>query len=223
MLLIFDLDDTLIETTKTIVPFKLKRALKKMIEAGLKVKSPKEALKTLIRMDARSLSSKASLTEFLELTNGLSFLKIGLSEIYEGTDLPEEVELASGAERVLRQLRKEHQLALVSYGLPHVQKAKMEKGGLDPDLFSSLTFAKTRDKKNDYQTVISNLSFVPSKVVVIGDRIAFDLTPAKELGCRTIHIRKGRGLGNTGLKTDVDDTILSLEQIGNCIQSYDIE
>ena len=69
--------------------------------------------------------------------------------------------------------------------------------------------------------ITTNLEKIaPKNSLVCGDRICFDLTPAKELGFKTVQIVKGRGVGNTGLKNDVDYTILHLSELNNILGKF---
>lgn len=220
MLIIFDLDDTLIDTTGSITPHQLERALHKMVEAGLKVGHFEEALTTLKRMDLASESARQTLKEFLELVDGdPEFLKMGEEIVYG--ELPEDLTVfpLEYATAVLDSLRETHELALVSMGKPHQQLLKMKSAGLDSTIFSKIVISENEDKKPAYQAVIEELNMIPEKTVVCGDRVKRDLTPAKELGCRTIQMQWGRGLSTTKNSADVDFTIRKLSQIQEIIDS----
>ena len=58
MLVLFDLDDTLIETTQSIVEPRLDRVLDKMISSGLNIEDRDEALLVLERLNRTGSSSK---------------------------------------------------------------------------------------------------------------------------------------------------------------------
>ena len=64
-LLIFDLDDTLIDTFSTFSPSRLSDSLQTMIDYGLKIDSPSEALKRLIEIDSKSSSVKETIKNFV--------------------------------------------------------------------------------------------------------------------------------------------------------------
>ncbi len=218
MLIIFDLDDTLIDTTGSITPIQLEKALHKMVEAGLKVGSFKEALATLKRMDLSSESASQTLKEFLELVDGdPALLAIGEKIVYG--ELPEHFTVfqLEYAAQVLDSLKEMHQLALVSMGEPRQQLLKMNNAGLDSTIFSKIVISEKEDKKSSYQEVLEALNMAPAKTVVCGDRIKRDLTPAKELGCTTIQMQWGRGLCSKN-STDADFTIRRLSEIQEIIE-----
>lgn len=219
MLIIFDLDDTLIDTTGSVTPYQLERALQGMVDAGLKVGDFKEALATLLRMDLSSESSSQTLKEFLELVDGdPKLFSVGEKIVYG--DLPEDVSVfpLDHASEVLETLKGKYLLALVSRGRPHLQLLKMKNAGLDSTIFSKIVISEQEDKKSSYKEVLEELNMTPDKTIVCGDRIKRDLEPAKALGCKTIHMLWGRGLVSTGAPSDVDYTIRHLSQIQEIIQ-----
>ena len=219
MLIIFDLDDTLIDTTGSITPLQLEKALHKMVEAGLKVGNFEEALKTLKRMDLSSESSSQTLKEFLELVDGDPALLLLGEEVVYG-ELPEDLTVfpMEYADHVLNSLKETHQLALVTMGKPQQQLLKMKNAGLDSTIFSKIIISEQEDKKPSYKEILEELNTAPSKTIVCGDRVKRDLTPAKQLGCKTIQMQWGRGLCSSKNSADVDFTIRKLNQIQEIIE-----
>lgn len=220
MLIIFDLDDTLIDTSGSITPVKLEIALCKMMEAGLIVPDPIEALELLKRLDVTAESARNTLSEFLEILGAEErFFQIGVQAVYG--DLPSDLSVFAleEASEILTELKENHELALVSIGRSDHQFAKMKKAGIDSTVFSKIIISEDGDKKPHYQAIVELLGYSPQETVVCGDRIAIDLSPAKELGCKTIHMRWGRGLNSipSPSKGDVDFTINGLKQIREII------
>ena len=65
---------------------------------------------------------------------------------------------------------------------------------------------------------------LPYEIVVIGDRIEVDLSPAKELGMHTIHFNNGRGkVENFIFHRDVDYQICSLRDVSDMINKIEIK
>ena len=216
MLIIFDLDDTLIDTTGSITPIKLEQALAKMVEAGLEVGDYQQAQDTLKRLDAASESASQTLLEFLEIINAdKKFFEIGRQEIYGqlSPDMP--VFPLDQAIEVLEELGTQHELALVSMGKPMQQLLKLKNAGIDSTIFSKMIISEDQDKKPHYKAILDQLGFSPSQTLVCGDRVKRDLSPAKELGCTTVHMRWGRGVSSSSqqIAQDVDFTIKKLSQI----------
>lgn len=218
MLIIFDLDDTLIATSKYITPFKLQLALERMIEAGLPVEDPENSLELLKRLDITSASSKHALEEFLDLMDApKDFYVLGNKLLYD--ELPPETPVftTEGAHEVLSELKQSHDLAIVTVGKLELQWEKLKKAGLDTALFSRIIVTPERDKKPHYERLLKELIFSPSDVLVCGDRVAIDLSPARELGFKTVHMREGRGLYDRGPASDVDFRIESLDKLKEII------
>lgn len=220
MLIIFDLDDTLIDTSGCITPFKLQMALKKMVDLGLEVNDFEGAHAHLKKLDAASQSSQETLFKFLESVGAepSSFLEEALIEMK--TILPSEFSISTleGAGDVLRELRRDHQLALVTIGNRSLQLQKIAQAKIDPSLFSRLVIVEKGGKKDHYQTLMRELNVFPESVIVCGDRIAIDLTPAKELGLKTVHMRWGRGLNSKEPKSDVDYSISRLNEMNQIVK-----
>ncbi len=220
MLIIFDLDDTLIDTSGCITPIKLEDALVRMKEAGLALPDMSEAKEMIKRLDESAESARQTLAEFLEICGAdQKYLQIGVKEVYENISLDMPVFPLDNALLVLNELSALHQLALVTIGKREQQLQKMKKAGIDSTLFSKIVVSEERIKKTHYQTLVEELGFAPRDVLVCGDRIATDLTPAKELGFKTVHMRWGRGLSSAGAKSDVDYTISQLNEITEIIKN----
>lgn len=216
MFIIFDLDDTLIDTSACITPVKLERALTRMVQEGMVIEDFSEALNTLLQMDQLSHSARAALEEFIEI-NGFDsrFLSFGLHEVYDkfSDDLP--VFPVEEAIDVLSRLSCEHKLAIVSVGNLDQQLWKLKKAGIDSSLFCKIHILQERNKKEIYQSLIREMNVSPQEVIVCGDRIPIDLIPAKQLGCMTVHMKKGRGLYSSSIEQmhEVDFTITHLSQM----------
>lgn len=127
MLLIFDLDDTLIQTTATFTPHQLSRVVVKMVEAGLIVSDVKEAIVHIQHLDRSTKSVRETLQKFL-ISYGQEeqFYEIGVKEAYENFSFISTILPMEGANEILKKLKHYHTLALVSAG---VEKQQMAKNG----------------------------------------------------------------------------------------------
>lgn len=214
MLIIFDLDDTLIDTSGSIVPFRLEAALKNMIEAGLSILDFDEALSRLKAMDETAHSTREALGEFLEIQAApAQLLDVGCQAVYGCKDFSFPVATTDDALDALLDLYKKHTLAIVSIGVKEIQFEKMKKAGIDTSLFSRIIICQDPFKKQSYQHLLEDLGVAPYNAIVVGDRIKRDLAPAKALGCKTVHMRWGRGLHQKGDKEEVDFSISTLDQL----------
>ncbi len=220
MLIIFDLDDTLIDTSGCITHFKLEDALNAMVRAGFTVSDFPTALELLRRLNSTSDSARSAIAEFVEILGGdKSFFEIGVKEAYENipSDLP--VFPLEGAIEILTELGGQHQLALVTIGKPILQMDKMKKAGIDSRIFSKIAVTEEKNKKPHYQMIMDELGYASTEVLVCGDRIPLDLAPAWELGLKTVRIQWGRGLNSAGYKGEVDYCISELKELKDIVNS----
>jgi FMN phosphatase YigB (HAD superfamily) len=232
LLIIFDLDDTLIETSKCLTPIRLKNALRKMIALGMQVDCFEKALQFLLEMNQTSSSSSKALSAFAELyPGGVQTLCRALETFQEPLPLDVPLYPTEGALELLAELAAEHTLALVTIGYPDIQRAKMEKAGLQLGAFSKIALIPPTpsggeggcgpSKKPYYEAILREWGTedcFPTPLVC-GDRVFVDLTPAKELGLRTVHIRNGRGLQQMQPASDVDFSIEKLEELKQIIEA----
>ena len=224
MLIIFDLDDTLIDTSGCITHYKLEDALHAMVKAGLAVPDFSAALDLLRRIDRTAESAREALSEFVDILGfDKTILDVGIKEIYENpsSDLP--IFPIDGATELLYDLGQQHQLALVTVGIPQHQMDKLKKAGIDSRIFSKISVIEERNKKPHYQKIVDELGYSSGEVLVCGDRIPIDLLPARELGFKTVQMLWGRGLNSLKSRGDVDyfiSKICELKEIVNGLVTF---
>lgn len=195
MLLIFDLDDTLVQTSSYLTIPRLESAFSLLVEKGLRVGNQEEAFALLIRLNQTAESAKSALLEFLEILGQKDpFAELGIQEIYKEMDDDSELEPLEGVRETLDLLQERHTLCIATMGVEREQRRKIEKAGIDSTLFSKILVSSDKNKKPLYKKILEETGFTPKETVVCGDRIQIDLLPAKELGFSTVHIRSGRGL-----------------------------
>lgn len=194
-MIIFDLDDTLIDTSGYVTPFQMKRALKYLVEAGMNVENEDVAYRELLSCNQKALKSKDALLGFIQKQTMDSSLAASALELLQAP-LPSDFKIPTtpGALEILSFFRLSHKLALVTGGHPPFQLEKLKKAGLDRSIFSKIAIPEDSIKKPCYERLIEEFSISPDQVWVCGDRIEMDLMPAKELRCHAIHMRWGRGL-----------------------------
>lgn len=211
MFIIFDLDDTLIDTSRVITPIKLKQALEAMQKEGCFIPDFQEALGQLLALNEKAESAKDALKEFVFLRKAAEkFFLLGIDVVYSPLEENFSVSPTEGAIDLLSYLCGEHNLAIVSIGKEAQQLFKMKKAGIDSRFFYKIILSEERDKKKHYQQLMKEWGVTASEVIVCGDRILLDLLPAKELGCTTVHIKQGRGVHSKGPPGSVDFTIENL-------------
>lgn len=213
MLLIFDLDDTLIPTSLDITPKKLEQALKKMIEGGLPV-SFKQGIEVLLSMNEKAYRSREVIKEFSRLMQGTEVhTEIGLSVLEE--DLSEiKVKQEEGLNEFLKGLKERYRLAIVTGGKVGVQEEKIDLYGIDRTLFEEIIVEEWGMKERAYKQLMDKFG----RFLVVGDRITNDLSCAKKLGGITIHIRQGRGEFEPKNHPDVDFEIRTIKELTEVLE-----
>jgi putative hydrolase of the HAD superfamily len=213
LLIIFDLDDTLIDTTAKLTPIIFKKALKMMIDEGLPISNEKKEFKKLLEIDKTSINSKESIKKFLsEINANEKFYDIAINVMIQPIDQDVKVFTTKNAKKTLKYLSNSHTLAIVSMGKEKFQFDKIQKAGIDTSIFSKIVITQKEDKGFYYKKIIEQLNFSYQNTYVCGDKIDVDLIPAKEIGCKTIHMRYGRGK-YLPQNINVDYTINLLDEI----------
>lgn len=216
MLIIFDLDDTLIDTSGVIAPFKLRLCLEQLERIGLRFDDFESAYQELLALNAVSLRSREAVEKFIELRGGdplwsRQVLPMMVSPLPEDFFIP----TTPFAKEILEELQVRHDLALVTAGYPPFQKEKLKKAGIEPSLFSNILIPEDCIKRPAYEALCKQ--FLNDQVLVCGDRISMDLLPAHELGFTTVHMRWGRGLLNQ-TEPWIDYSISGLSELRNIVQ-----
>lgn len=216
-MIIFDLDDTLIDTSGSVTPFKMKECLKCLIAAGLPVRDFSKSYAELLELNERCAKSKETLARFVEQYGcDPSLAELAIRELF--TPLPPDFEIPTtpNAKEILEYCKLSHTLALVTGGHPPFQQEKLKKAGIDTSIFSKIAIPEDSIKKPFYEGIVREFSLDPRQVLVCGDRIAMDLVPAHELGFLTVHMKWGRG---ARIKTEkwIDYSISDLSELKRII------
>jgi putative hydrolase of the HAD superfamily len=214
LLIIFDLDDTLVDTSACVTPVKLEQALCKVQEQGFHLGDFFAALQDLLQMNEKARSAGDALEQFFQEKNiPIKFLQLAKDAVYKTLAKGIEIHQLKGASDVLSLLKKQHELAIVSIGEESQQRFKLEKAGIDTHLFCKILFVEEGGKQSSYESLIADLSLSPKEVLVCGDRIERDLVAAKKLGCITVHMKHGRGRFANSEPKWVDFTITQLPEL----------
>ena len=194
MLIIFDLDDTLIDTSGSVTPFKLRQCLEVLMSLGVSLPPLDEAYAEVLLWNQRCSKSQEALSSFAS-SYGASASQIQESLKCLSSSLPDsfQVSMTPHAKEILEFYHQKYPLAIVTGGHPPFQRDKLKKAGIDSSLFSMIGIPEDSIKKPYYQALQEKFSLHPQEIWMCGDRIEMDLKPAFELGFRTIHMRWGRG------------------------------
>lgn len=195
MLIIFDLDDTLVKTSDCITHILLERSLHAMVSKGFKTQNFYQTLFFLREINKQTSNAEEALKELIvRMHENLELIHIGKEQLTNFTlDMPIfPLELAIETLHLLK--RKRHNLCVVTIGKDSLQRQKLEKAGIDPILFSKIVVTEDRNKKPHYERLLAEFDYSPEQVMVCGDRVSVDLEPAIQLNCKTVHVLCGRGL-----------------------------
>ncbi|MBI2573051.1 HAD family hydrolase [Candidatus Woesearchaeota archaeon] len=219
MLIIFDLDDTLVDTAKVAREYKTKDAINAMITAGLKLPfGNDDALKQLREIDSTAPTGSEAIKIFLSTikfeknTDKDKFALIAEKAYYGNLD-KNTYSALPGAVELLQSLQGQHTLVIVSKGEEKLQYHKMATAGIATSLFRKIVVISIYDKKTAYQEVLKHFQISPVKAIVVGDKFDLDLMPAALLGMKTIHIQWGRGKHDEKGKKMATASVRSLNEI----------
>jgi FMN phosphatase YigB (HAD superfamily) len=211
LLIIFDLDDILIKTSEEITPWRFKQVLEYLQRKGITADLDK-----LLRDHQQYDSSSEALTWFL------TQLKLNSEEIAESVRLLNAfdphipVSVFDGVYVLLEHLKKTHTLALVTAGSYQIQSLKIQKAKLDKNYFDYIEIVENGDKTQAYQNAHNLFSINP--VLVVGDRVSKDLSPAKTLGFETVLVRQGRGVFQKISGNQANHVIEGVTEVENLIK-----
>ncbi len=194
-MIVFDLDDTLIDTSGCVTPFKMKSVLELVEKKNVLSKGVEEVEAELVELNQKSRSSSEALFEILKRYGALHLYDEALSLYTAPLPADFAIQTTPMAKEVVQMLRSRgHLLAIVTGGKQSFQLEKLKKAGFELSMFSKIMIPEDSIKKPCYEALLREFLVLPSQCAVVGDRIPMDLLPAKELGFRTVHMRWGRGL-----------------------------
>ncbi|MFB3066506.1 MAG: HAD family hydrolase [Planctomycetota bacterium] len=169
---IFDLDDTLVDTTARLVPEALRRTAEAL---GVPVGRLNAGGKTVDEVTAPCGPLDPAQLE-------------AAARAWYDPVVPE-LAPAPGARELLGRLRGRMRLVLLTRGDPQRQSNKIDRAGLR-DLFDEIVIRSSEEpgsKADDLQRILSGTD--PKRSVVIGDDPNDELRYGAALGCLTIDVR----------------------------------
>lgn len=217
MLIIFDLDDTLLDTSLVTTKTLLIEIWRDLCLGGW-LAGKEEELLLLLDMDAKALKGAQALKAFCDhFQLPQECLVASLNKLYAPLMAHIPVQPVPFAIEALQQLHVEHVLAIVSVGEREQQLAKMKKAGMDSLFFYKILCVSEGEKKCAYEELLQEQQGI--RTLVCGDRVITDLVPAKELGCMTVHMRRGRGLCEQGDLASVDRSVTHMQELVSIVSN----
>lgn len=189
--IVLDLDDTIFETTRLLIPWADERAVDALVAAGLRM----ERCAALARI--RALRAAGTHAYFLPLAaeGGLDEASARRAEDAWYDYDPPAMDLSDGARRALDELAALAPLALLTSGHPETQRRKVARLGIG-SRFADAEYVPhrgTTTKREALGALLARRGWEPSRTVVAGDRPDSDVRAANRNGCRSILVRTPGG------------------------------
>jgi len=195
-ILIFDLDDTLLDTWGQLVQPAAREACAAMIAAGLATDPATCVAKRheLFVAKPRDDCYRGLVDHFgVDQTSDPDTVRDAGHRAYFERNVETTIQLFKGARQMLEQLRPDHDLYLVTSGHPATQKQKVSILDLEP-LFREVHYVDSKageSKGPRFAQIASRHGRAPSEHLVIGDRLDREIRDGNRLGMRTCHICYG--------------------------------
>ncbi len=207
--LLFDLDDTLYRERR----FMLSGYAAVAADVAARTGAPARAV---LRRLARAASSGGRGHAFQDLCERHDLDESVIPElvaIYRGH--APRLKLPRATRRVLEAIRPAWRVGVITNGPPEVQQRKLEALGVPPlvDVVVLAHACGARRGKPDAEPflhALAQLGVLPSRAVMVGDDPRADIWGARNLGIRSIHVRRTNA-SNAG--TDADAVAESIEQV----------
>ena len=226
MLIIFDLDDTLIETSLGVTSVLLDRFKKRLIDLG--IQEDETAIgERFWKYYYECSSSQVAARLVLGSHPGLEKKALESAlDIFQHPDISDiEIAPIKGALDLLTNLKGQCSIALCTRGDPQLQRLKMKKSGIEPDFFDKICVG-LEDKGIYYQEILDHFKIdagsVSRSAIVCGDKVLFDLVPAKKLGCATIQFLRPFRNVEEQLSSFVDHQIKTLNDFLPIVQEQQV-
>lgn len=192
---VFDLDDTLIDTSGQLVPAALRVAAEAMVAAGI---------------DADAATLHGHLVERASAGLGADYFgtavaRFGTRDSASGEEIAARGRrayltadvgcppLLPGAVSLLERLRDRARLFLVTAGDPDTQRRKVTRLGIAPR-FDEIRWVASVDGEDKFAALAALLdthALTAERCVVVGDRVGGEIHDANRLGMISVWIRRG--------------------------------
>jgi putative hydrolase of the HAD superfamily len=219
--LAFDLDDTLIDTSRILVPLASQATFEAMKKQGLT--GEYLAFEQFRKMGALSMSHQLIFRKLAELMGPPdqieNLTKIGIDTFYNPV-LPKKLALLDGALENLKTLSTRYALYLVTSGVPETQTKKVQIAGIEKYFKKSFFMnGLTRErKKQAFSEMIQTLSIKPTELLSIGNRLSQEIRDAKELGAMTCYFKFGEHVGESP-KSSLENPDFTIEKHSELIST----
>lgn len=190
---IFDLDDTLLDTSNSLIPDAVQRACQFMVAQGV---TP--SLEECLSLWSERHRQATGIDLWKILSNEANQEKkeriaIQAYDIFRRPILPDTLPLMTGGGELLRAAYKRFPLFLITQGDLETQLAKVRKLKIAP-YFQRVYYLdpfKGENKQDAFINILQTQAFKPQHLLSIGNRRDNEIAIAKRLGMTTCLIRYG--------------------------------
>ena len=195
--IVFDLDDTLLDTSGLLVPMASLKACQAMIDAGLQC-----TLEECMKM-RHNLAAEFSHTEiFTQIANHYGTNQKGKAvhdalEAFYNPDIPMFLPLMAGATENLLHLKEQYNLYLVTMGSFQAQVDKIR--ALQIEKFFKKIYVLNgfigEKKEVAFLDILKNEPHGPEELLSVGNRLSSEIRDAKRVGSDTCYFAHGEHIG----------------------------
>lgn len=195
-LIVFDLDDTLLDTSGILLSEAVDEAAHIVIESGLPATYEQLIAETKNWYDGTAGQCNLIsfwLTRFPHSPLEQAIFQAGYQAFY-CRPVPSFLPPMDGALEVLERLKPDHSLVLVTIGNPVTQEAKVQAMGLI-QFFDSIHYVDALEdtsKEKAFRHILKKNNCAPEAMLSVGNRIDEEIETANRLGGITCQILHGR-------------------------------
>ncbi|MCD6523544.1 MAG: TIGR02253 family HAD-type hydrolase [Thermococcus sp.] len=224
----FDLDDTLVDTTK-LAEMARQNAIENMIRHGLPVDfetAYNELLELINEYGSNFGKHFDYLLRRLDLPNNPKWVAAGVIA-YHNTKFTY-LRTVNGVRRTLLELQRVgYRLGIITDGDPIKQWEKILRLDLDPyfeEVFISDYLGVKKPHPKIFEKALRKMKVEPHEAVMVGDRLYSDIYGAKQVGMQTIWFRYGKYANRELDYLDYADfTVDSLEEVPKIVRGLNDE
>jgi putative hydrolase of the HAD superfamily len=196
---IFDLDDTLIDTTHLVLPLAVKRSFHALIQAGAKTtldELEKDRMMLRKQFSHNEIFPLLAQKYFAKTTVPKDIIQLAVQKAIQCFYEPElyaPFPLIEGAQENLDKIFRKKIMYLVTAGVPHAQQKKIQACQIEK-YFSECFFVESMkglEKSVALKEILRRHHFRPSAILSIGNRLSSEIRESKKLGMQTCYFQFG--------------------------------
>lgn len=196
---IFDLDDTLIDTTHLVLPLAVKRAFQALIQAGAKATHQElenERMMLRKQFSHNEIFPLLAQKYFANTTISKSIIQLAVqkaTQCFYEPELYAPFPLIEGAQDNLDKIYRKKIMYLVTAGIPHAQRKKIQACQIEKYFHECfyVESMKGLEKSVALKEIMRRHSFRPSVFLSIGNRLSSEIRESKKLGMQTCYFQFG--------------------------------